>query len=116
MAVVMPFVSYWVFNLVRGRARDGRRVQAAAFLAGYIGLFAASMATAVQFGIQPIIASDESGTPLYAPYPLEIAVPVMAAEHLLIFGVVEGIVTTLILRYFMKNEMDIIHAFRGDKA
>jgi cobalt/nickel transport system permease protein len=111
MAVVMPFVSYWVFRLVRGSATEGKRVWIAAFLAGYIGLFMASMMTAIQFGIQPIIAQDAEGKPLYAPYPLEIAIPIMAIEHLALFGIIEGVVTAMILKYFMKHEMELIHAF-----
>jgi len=110
MAVVMPFVSYWVFRLARGSAREGKRVYVAAFLAGYIGLFTAAIATAIQFGIQPIIAHDGQGTPLYAPYPLEIAIPVMAAEHLFLFGIIEGMVTALILKYFIKHEADMVYA------
>jgi cobalt/nickel transport system permease protein len=116
MAVVMPFVSYWVFRFTRGSSREGKRVIMSAFLAGYTGLFMASISTAIQFGIQPLIAHDAQGTPLYAPYPLEIAIPVMAIEHLLLFGIIEGIVTALILKYFMKNEMDLIHAFSEVKA
>jgi cobalt/nickel transport system permease protein len=112
MAIVMPFVSYWVFSLVKGREQSGKRVLAAAFLAGYAGLVIASISTAVQFGIQPLIAQDAQGRPLYAPYPLEIAVPVMAVEHMALFGIIEGIVTVLILKYFIKHDPDVIHAFR----
>ena len=112
MAVVMPFVSYWVFQLVRGNAKAGVRFYSAAFLAGYLGLVAAAVITGVEFGIQPIIASAPDGKPLYAPYPLSIAVPVMAVEHLLIFGVVEGLVTASILKYFVKHESELVRATR----
>lgn len=112
MAVVMPFVSYWTFRLVKGSSENSRRIWIAAFLAGYVGLTVASVVTAVQFGIQPLIAQDAQGQPLYAPYPLAIAVPVMAAEHLLLFGIVEGIVTALLLKYFLQHEPDLIYAFR----
>src|SRR5208283_2182481 len=44
MAVVMPFVSYWTFSLVRGNATSGKRVYAAAFFSGYLGLSSASVA------------------------------------------------------------------------
>ena len=114
MAIVMPFVSYGVFRIIRGNAHSGKRVKAAAFMSGYAGLFMASISTAVQFGIQPLIAHDTQGVPLYAPYPLSIAIPVMALEHLLLFGIIEGIVTALILGYFMKHEIDLIYAFRGE--
>ena len=66
--------------------------------------------TGVEFGIQPMIASGPDGKPLYAPYPLTIAVPAMAIEHLLVFGVVEGLVTASILKYFVKHESDLVYA------
>lgn len=113
MAVVMPFVSYGVFRLVNGKAGSGRRTSLAAFLSGYAGLSVAAIVTAVEFGIQPLIAHGADGRPLYAPYPLSIAVPAMAIEHLLLFGIIEGVVTVLLLKYFLKNEADQIYALRG---
>lgn len=112
MAVVMPFVSYWVFKLVKGGAKDGVRFYSAAFLAGYLGLAAAAVITGFEFGIQPMIASAPDGKPLYAPYPLSIAVPAMAIEHLILFGILEGVVTASILKYFVKNESELVYATR----
>ncbi len=79
MAFVMPFVAYHVFLFIRRFWADSRGTTVAAFVAGYIGLTAAGLCTALQFGIQPIIAHDAHGTPLYAPYPLSVAVPAMVA-------------------------------------
>lgn len=112
MAVVMPFVSYGVFKAARGRAGQGRRITVAAFLAGYVGLTVSAAVTAVQFGIQPLIAAAPDGTPLYAPYPLSVALPVMTLEHLLLFGVVEGLVTALLLKYFLKHERTLVYVLR----
>jgi len=112
MAVVMPFVSYWVFKLIKGDANSGKRFYVAAFLAGYIGLSVAATLTGFEFGIQPMIASAPDGKPLYAPYPLSIAVPVMALEHLLVFSIVEGMVTALILKYFVKHESALVYAMK----
>jgi cobalt/nickel transport system permease protein len=39
MAVVMPFVSYWIFKLIRGNSLNDKRIFAAGFFSGYIGLF-----------------------------------------------------------------------------
>jgi cobalt/nickel transport system permease protein len=116
MAVVMPFVSYWVFKLVRGKAREGRRLYLAAFLSGYIGLTVSAVVTAVQFGIQPALARGPDGRPLYAPYPLEVALPAMALEHLLLFSVVEGLVTALLFRYFMQHEPDLVYALAAERG
>jgi cobalt/nickel transport system permease protein len=112
MAVVMPFVSYWVFKLIKGDANSGKRFYVAAFLAGYIGLSVAATLTGFEFGIQPMIASAPDGKPLYAPYPLSIAVPAMALEHLLVFSIVEGMVTALILKYFVKHESALVYAMK----
>ena len=108
MAVVMPFVSYWIFRLVKGKAKAGVRFYLAAFLAGHIGLSVAAIFTGFEFGIQPLIAAGPDGVPLYAPYPLSIAVPAMAIEHIAIFGIMEGLVTAMILKYFMKNESELV--------
>ncbi len=109
MAVVMPFTAAWIFALVKGRAPGPRRISLAAFLSGYLGLTAAALAAAVEFGIQPLIAS-EGGRPLYAPYGLEIAIPAMVGEHLVIFSIVEGVLTMLVLRYFLKNDPGAVYA------
>ena len=114
MAVVMPFASTAVFRLIRGGSNRRWRVRLAAFMSGYLGLAVAAVVTAVEFGIQPLIASSH-GKPLYAPYGLEIAVPVMAIQHLALFGIVEGLVTMLVMMYFIKNDADAIHALREGK-
>jgi cobalt/nickel transport system permease protein len=116
MAVVIPFVSYWLFKLIRGKSEGGIRVAVAAFLSGYIGLVVAALFTAVEFGIQPLIASGADGRPLYAPYPLSVAVPAMAIEHLFLFGIAEGLVTMLLLKYFLKHEHDLVYAITGHSA
>jgi cobalt/nickel transport system permease protein len=113
MAVVMPFVSYGVFKVVGGNSKSPRKVYAAAFLSGYIGLTLSAIVTAVEFGIQPLISQGPDGRPLYAPYPLSIAVPVMTLEHMFLFSVVEGLITVLLLKYFLKHESDLVYALRA---
>ena len=106
----MPFVSYWVFKLIRGDSTGGARLNIAAFLSGWAGLSVASIVAGFEFGIQPMIASGADGRPLYAPYPLSVALPAMALEHMLLFSVVEGVVTVLLFRYFAKHEPDLVYA------
>jgi len=64
--------------------------------------------TAVQFGIQPVLEKSPTGQPLYSPFPLSVAVPAMALEHLLLFGFVEAIITALVIQYFQKNDPDML--------
>jgi cobalt/nickel transport system permease protein len=113
MAIVMPFTATWIFRLVKGRSRTGRRVMIASFIAGYISLLAAAIGAAILFGIQPLIASGPDGRPLYAPYPLSVALPVMALEHMFVFSIIEGLITALLVNYFLKNEPDAIFALKG---
>lgn len=114
MAVVMPFVSIIVFKLVRGKAAGGWRVYLAAFLSGYIGLVVAAIVTSIEFGIQPLIASAD-GKPLYAPYGLEVAVPAMAIEHMVLFGIIEGLITMVVLSFFLKSDRENVYAMEEVK-
>ena len=115
MGVVMPFVSYGVFKVVKGKSEGGVKLAVAVFLAGYIGLLVSALFTAVELGIQPLIATGVDGRPLYAPYPLSIAVPAMALGHLFPFGIAEGFVTMALFRYFLKHERDLVYALSGSK-
>ena len=108
----MPFIAYYTFKLLTNRNSGKKSVSFAAFAAGYISLVMAAILTAFEFGIQPLIASTADGKALYCPYDLSIAIPAMAIEHLLFFGIVEGVVTALIVGYFLKNEPGLIYAFR----
>jgi cobalt/nickel transport system permease protein len=112
MAIVLPFLAYGIFKLINGKSENRARMSIAAFFAGYISLSLTSVITAFEFGIQPVIAALPDGTPLYAPYPLKVAIPAMAVEHLFLFGVVEGIITVVLFRFFYKNNKDLIEVIK----
>lgn len=93
MAVVMPFVGYYVYRLIAGKeVTIGRKVVASG-IASYIAIVTSAIVAGVEFGLQPLLAHTASGQPLYAPYPLSVAVPAMALEHMLFFGWVEALAT-----------------------
>ncbi len=112
MAVFMPFVAYYLFKVLCNDPAKKLWVYIASFISGYLGLVLTAILTATELGIQPVIASTSDGKALYCPYDLSIAIPAMAIEHLLLFGIVEGIITALIVSYFLKNEFGLIYAFR----
>jgi cobalt/nickel transport system permease protein len=112
MGIVLPFLAFVIFKLINGKSNKPARMNIAAFLAGYLSLTFASFVTAIEFGIQPIIASSPNGTPLFAPYPLKIAIPAMVLEHLVLFSIIEGIITVLLFRYFFKNNKEIIEVLK----
>ena len=114
MAVVMPFVAYYGYRLISGNSEitSSRRVIAAG-IAGYISLCLAAVFTGIEFGLQPILNHTPEGIPLYMPYPLSIAVPAMALEHLLGFGILEAVITALIFAYIQRTDTTILY---GEKS
>jgi cobalt/nickel transport system permease protein len=105
MAFVMPFSGYYIYKILSSKSEvSSPRQVFAAGVAGYISLNLAAFFTALEFGIQPLIAHAPDGTPLYAPYPLSVAVPVMAFEHLILFGFIEAVVTGLVVAYVAKTD------------
>jgi cobalt/nickel transport system permease protein len=113
MAVIMPFTAYYIFRLFCKSTAGKTRVSFSAFISGYLSLIIAAIFTAIELGIQPIIASTSDGKALYCPYDLSIAIPAMTIEHLLVFGIVEGIITSIIVNYFLKSEPGSIFAFKS---
>jgi cobalt/nickel transport system permease protein len=112
MAIFMSFTAYYIFKLFTKDHTNKAKVSFAAFIAGYLSLVLAAIVTGFEFGIQPLIASTKDGKALYCPYDLSIAIPAMAIEHMLLFGIVEGIITAIIVNYFLKTEPTFIYAFR----
>ncbi len=104
MAVVGSLVAYLVYRAIAGRSAPlSRRRIIAAGLAGYLAINAAAFCAAVEFGIQPLLFRDMSGTPLYAPYPLRVAVPAMMIGHLTFAGLAELIVSAGVIAYLQRT-------------
>jgi len=109
MAFVMPMVGYLIYRLIsKGATVTSSRRWIGGAVAGYIGLNVAAVTTAVMFGLQPLLAKGVDGRPLYFPYPLKVALPVMAAQHLLFFGLIEAVLTALLVIYFQRTEPSML--------
>ncbi len=109
MAFVLPFVGYYIYKLAGvGSKKHSMRRSIAAGAGAYFGIIAASLFAGVELGIQPVLYHTSQGQPLYCPYGLNIAVPVMAGEHLLLFGWIEAIITFLVIRYLQKEDANLI--------
>jgi cobalt/nickel transport system permease protein len=110
MAVVMPFVGYYVYKLISGNSEitSSRRIMASA-VAGYLSLTMAAFFTGVMFGIQPILHQTAEGVPIYMPYPLSVTVPAMLLEHVLGFGILEALITALIFAYIQRTDTSILY-------
>ena len=109
MAFVMPMIGYWIYRLVSwGAPWTARRRWIAGAIGGYVGLNVAAVTTGIMFGLQPLIARGANGQPLYFPYPLKVAVPVIAAEHLFLFGIIEAVITALLVIYFQRSSPSML--------
>lgn len=109
MGVIGAWVTYFVYHLVAGRAAliSPRRVLAAG-IAGYVAINAAALAAAIEFGVQPLWFHTADGTPLYAPYPLSIAIPAMMLAHLTIAGLAEGITSAGLVAWLQRSNPDLL--------
>ena len=109
MAIVGSLVAYLVYRLLAGRAAitAPRRVVAAA-LAGYVAINASAFCAALELGIQPLLFRDSSGAPLYAPYPLSIAVPAMMIGHLSFAGLAELVLSGGVVAYFQRANPSLL--------
>ena len=94
MAIAMPFVVYSVYNFFRKQNHE----TAGVLVGSYVGINVAAFLTAIELGIQPIIAT-KGGEPLYNPYGLAVTIPAMMATHLTIAGAVEVFFTYVIYRF-----------------
>lgn len=105
MAIVGSLTAYWLYRALAGRAAimSGRRVVAAA-IAGYAGINLAALCAAIEFGIQPALFKDAAGAPLYAPYPLSVAVPAMMIGHLTLAGLAELVVSGGVVAYLQRSD------------
>ncbi|MDD5560693.1 MAG: cobalt transporter CbiM [Candidatus Omnitrophica bacterium] len=109
MAFALPFTGYYIYRALSYKAPVGsnRRVIAAG-IAGYIALNIAAGLSGFVFGIQPLLYKTASGQALYCPYGLNVALPAMLGEHLLVFGWVEAIVTALVIKYLQKHAPELL--------
>ena len=94
MAIAMPFVGYAVYHFFRKQNHE----TAGVLVGSYVGINMAAFLTAIELGIQPIIAT-QGGEPLYNPYGLAVTIPAMMVTHLTIAGAVEVFFTYVIYRF-----------------
>ena len=111
MAIVGSLAASAIYRIVAGRAQleSPRRIVAGA-LAGYVAINLAALCAAIEFGIQPALFHDAAGAPLFAPYPLAIAVPAMMIGHLTLAGLAEGVITGSLVAYLQRFDISLLRA------
>lgn len=99
-ALAMGFVgSFAAVGIWRFLGRINETV--ALFLAGWLSIVLPALLVALALGIQPAIAHDPQGNPLFFPFGLNITLPAVVLPHLLV-GLAEGVLTVLGYRYLIR--------------
>lgn len=91
MAIVNVFAGYLIYKALSNKNRT-----LAAFLAGWIGITLAAMFCGIEIGISSAFK-----------YQITQTVPVMAIWHC-ILGIVEGVITAIVVEYVAKTRPDIL--------
>ena len=95
MAIVDVLVGYFIYIMIVGKKSSGpineRKAFIGSFLGGWFGITLAGIAAGIELGL-----SVQFG------YGLGIALPVMAYSHF-ILGVIEGIITGLVIVYLVRR-------------
>lgn len=116
MAVILPYIAYYIYMAIAGSSPiNSRRRPLGAAVGGWLGLTVAAFFAGVEFGIQPLLFHSANGTPLYAPYPLSVAIPAMVIPHMLVASVVEGLVTAMVVAYLQRSNQAALR-LAGDPA
>jgi cobalt/nickel transport system permease protein len=109
MAVVIPYVSYAIYQAFsKGTPMNSHRRVIGAGIGGWVGVTAGALLAGIEFGIQPLLFHTADGAPLYAPYPLSVAVPAMVIPHILVASVVEGLLTALVVAYLQRSNIAVL--------
>ncbi len=113
MAFVLPYVGYFVYRqiikLKKKGSDEGALPYIAAAIGSYVGLNAAALCAAVEFGLQPMLFKDASGNALYCPYDLSVSIPAMLIPHLLVAGIVEAAFTVCIYAFIRRTSPDMTY-------
>jgi cobalt/nickel transport system permease protein len=109
MAFVCPFLGYFIYRFISQRVK-GQTGEYIGLVAGsYIGINFAALTDAIEFGLQPLLAHNAAGQPLYCPYPLSVSIPAMLIPHLAVAGVVEAAFTMAIVTFIRRVSPGMIH-------
>lgn len=117
MAFALPVAGYFTYRLLSGGAgaASARRLIAAG-IGAYVGLNVAALLAAVEFGLQGELFVAADGSALYSPYGLSAAIPAMMGPHLLVVGLIEGVMTSLVYAFLRKTDPSLLVNYSAVKV
>jgi len=97
MGIIGVLVGYYIFTVTNKVVREARKARIiGAFLGGWISVIVAGIACGLEIGFSPA-----------CPYGVCVTVPVMGSWHA-VLGVIEGIITALVVDYIALKAPHII--------
>lgn len=108
MAFILPFTGYAIYTVMKKAISSEKGEYISAGVGSYIGINAAALAAAIEFGIQPLLFCDSQGNAMYCPYDITVSIPAMMVGHLTLFGIAEVIYTVLVFAFVKKTSPDMI--------
>lgn len=101
-ALALGLIGSWAaVATARSLRRAGPGV--ARFAAGWVSVMAGALVTALLLGLQPLIAHDAAGAPLFFPFGWATTLPAVLLPHAVV-GVLEGVLTMIALRRLAGDE------------
>ncbi|MEJ5166456.1 MAG: energy-coupling factor ABC transporter permease [Thermoanaerobaculia bacterium] len=79
----------------------GKFKRLGAFLGSFFGVIFSSFLISIILGLQPIIAKDPQGKPLFFPFGFSVTIPALVIPHIFV-GIAEGILTLIALEIVKK--------------
>ena len=117
MAIVIPYIAYAIYQVFsKGTAVTSSRRLVGAALGGWAGVTVGAFFAGVEFGLQPLLFKNAQGVPLYAPYPLSVAIPAMVIPHMLVVSVVEGVLAALVVGYLQRFNARVLETVENPAA
>lgn len=91
---------------------SGKFKKVGAFSGAFFGVLFSAFLISIVLGLQPIIAKDQSGKPLFFPFGFSITIPALVIPHIIV-GIVEGILTLFALEVIKKFDKEKIFEGKG---
>ena len=108
MAFLLPYCGYFIYKLIKNKFNSAKGEMVAAGIGYFVGINIAALFAAIEFGIQPMLFTNELGQALYCPYPLSVSIPAMMVGHLTLFGLAEVIFTVALLAFLKKTSPELL--------
>lgn len=114
LAVLLPFVGYGVYTALAGRSpiQSARRIWAAG-IAAYLAFALAALAVGAELGLQPLLFGQFGG---FIPYNFTVTIPAMLVSHLLGAGLVEGLLSALVVAYLQRHNSGLLTLYQSSTS